>query len=179
VLVLTKPLGTGILTTALKRDALLATGLAEAVRSMTTLNEGASRAALANGVHAATDVTGFGLIGHLTHMLEAGKVGAEIAFDSLPVLSHARSLAARGIAPGGTIRNLAAAGKVEWSDDLAEVDRLLCVDAQTSGGLLLAAPPERENALLKALRAEKTPAAVTIGRITAGPPGVIRVARGV
>jgi selenide,water dikinase len=176
-LVLTKPLGTGILTTALKRDALLEAGLAEAVRSMTTLNDGAARAALAVGVSAATDVTGFGLLGHLGHMLAASRVGAEIAFDALPVLDHARNLAGRGIVPGGTSRNLEAAGDVEWAEDLSPTDRLLCVDAQTSGGLLLAVPPENEAALLQALQAEATPAAVTIGRLTPGPTGQIRVVR--
>ncbi|MEO7985127.1 MAG: selenide, water dikinase SelD [Gemmatimonadales bacterium] len=177
LLVLTKPLGTGILTTALKRDALIETGLTEAVRSMTTLNEGASRAALAAGVSAATDVTGFGLLGHLAHMLAASGLAAEIAFDALPVLDHARNLAARGVVPGGTTRNLAAADGVEWGDGLSQTDRIICVDAQTSGGLLLAVPPKHEAALLEGLRAEETPAAVTIGRLTAGPPGGIRVAR--
>jgi selenide,water dikinase len=177
VLVLTKPLGTGILATALKRDALLETGMAEAVRSMTTLNDGAARAALRVGVSAATDVTGFGLIGHLTSMLEASKVAAEIVFDAIPILSHARNLAARGIVPGGTERNLEAAAGVEWAPDLTPADRYLCVDAQTSGGLLLAVPAENEAALLEALREERTPVAAVIGRLTAGPPGQVRVIR--
>src|ERR687898_186128 len=94
VLVLTKPLGTGILTTALKRDALIESGLRDAVRSMTTLNAGAARAALRVGVSAATDVTGFGLLRHLGNMLEASKVAAEVYFDSVPILPHARILAA-------------------------------------------------------------------------------------
>ena len=110
MLVLTKPLGTGILATALKRDALIEAGMADAVRSMTTLNEGAARAALAVGVSAATDVTGFGLLGHLGNILAASKVGAEIAYESLPILPHALNLANRGIVPGGTQRNLQAAG---------------------------------------------------------------------
>jgi selenide,water dikinase len=177
LLVLTKPLGTGILATALKRDALLETGMGEAVRSMTTLNDGAARAALKVGVSAATDVTGFGLIGHLTAILEASKVAAEVAFDTLPILPHARNLASRGVIPGGTQRNLEAAEKVEWSPELSPADRYLCVDAQTSGGLLLAVPAENEAALLAALREEGTPAAVTIGRIIGGPAGQIRVLR--
>jgi selenide,water dikinase len=177
VLVLTKPLGTGILATALKRDALLEGGMADAVRSMTTLNEGAARAALRVGVSAATDVTGFGLLGHLGTMLEASKVGAEISFDALPVLPHARNLAARGVVPGGTERNLAAADRVEWASDLSAADRYLCVDAQTSGGLLLAVPPENEAALLAALREEQTPAVAVIGRVVAGIPGRVRVTR--
>jgi selenide,water dikinase len=177
VLVLTKPLGTGILATALKRDALLETGMAEAVRSMTTLNDGAARAALRVGVSAATDVTGFGLIGHLTSMLEASKVAAEIVFDAIPILSHARNLASRGIVPGGTERNLEAAAGVEWAPDLPLADRYLCVDAQTSGGLLLAVPAENEAALLEALREERTPVAAVIGRLIAGQPGRVRVIR--
>jgi len=176
-LVLTKPLGTGILATALKRDALLETGMTEAVRSMTMLNDGAARAALRVGVSAATDVTGFGLLGHLTNILEASKVAAEIAFDSVPVLPHTRNLASRGVIPGGTQRNLAAADRVEWAAELTLTDRYLCVDAQTSGGLLLVVPPEHEAALLAALIEEETPAAAVIGRIVAGSPGTIRVSR--
>jgi len=176
ILVLTKPLGTGILATALKRDALLEGGMADAVRSMTTLNEGAARAALRIGVSSATDVTGFGLLGHLGSMLEASKVAAEISFDALPILPHARNLAARGVVPGGTERNLAAAERVEWAADLSAADRYLCVDAQTSGGLLLAVPPENEAALLAALREEHTPAVAVIGRVVPGS-GQIRVAR--
>ncbi len=176
-LVLTKPLGTGILATALKRDALLETGMTEAVRSMTTLNDGAARAALRVGVSAATDVTGFGLLGHLTNILDASKVAAEIAFDSVPVLPHTRNLASRGVIPGGTQRNLAAADRVEWAPDLTVTDRYLCVDAQTSGGLLLVVPREHEAALLAALVEEGTPAAAVIGRIVAGSPGTIRVSR--
>jgi len=177
VLVLTKPLGTGILATALKREALLEGGMAEAVRSMTTLNDGAMRAALKVGVSAATDVTGFGLLGHLSNILVASEVAAEIAYEALPILPHAWNLASRGLVPGGTERNLEAAESVEWADDLAPTDRLLCVDAQTSGGLLLAVPQENEAALLEALRAEQTPAAAVIGRLVKGPAGRIRVAR--
>ena len=177
VLVLTKPLGTGILATALKRDALLESGMAEAVRSMTTLNDGAARAALKVGVSAATDVTGFGLIGHLTGILEASKVAAELAFDAIPLLPHARNLASRGVIPGGTQRNLEAADRVEWAQDLGMADRHLCVDDQTSRGLLLVVPPEPEAALLAALREEATPIAAVIGRIVSGSPGSIRVHR--
>jgi selenide,water dikinase len=177
VLVLTKPLGTGILATALKRDALLEAGMAEAVRSMTTLNDGAMRAAIEVGVSAATDVTGFGLVGHLTQMLDASQVAAELAYESIPLLEHAWNLASRGIVPGGTQRNLEAADRVTWADDLTPADRLLCVDAQTSGGLLLAVPSEHKSAILEALRREATPAAAVIGRVTKGAPGTIRIVR--
>jgi selenide,water dikinase len=175
VLVLTKPLGTGILATALKRDALLETGMADAVRSMAALNDGAARAALRVGVSAATDVTGFGLLGHLGGILEASKVGAEIFFDALPILPHARNLAARGVIPGGTQRNLDAAVSVDWAPELSAADRYLCVDAQTSGGLLLVVPSENEGALVQALRDELTPSSAVIGRITSGPPGHVLV----
>jgi selenide,water dikinase len=175
-LVLTKAIGTGILATALKRDALLEAGMAEAVRSMRTLNAGAASAALEVGVSAATDVTGFGLVGHLLNLLEASRVGAELYYEAVPILSHARNLAARGFIPGGTQRNLeAAAERVTWAPELSETDRLLAVDAQTSGGLLLAVPPENEQALLEALRARGTPFAVTIGRLTGENPGRLSV----
>ncbi len=177
VLVLTKPLGTGILATALKRDALLEAGMAEAVRSMTALNDGAARAALRVGVSAATDVTGFGLLGHLGQLLQQSAVAAEIAYEALPVLPHAWSLASRGLVPGGTQRNLEAATKVDWADDLGPVDRIICADAQTSGGLLLAVPRENERAMLDALREEGTPVQAVIGRVVAGEPGRIRVTR--
>jgi selenide,water dikinase len=137
-LVLTKPLGTGILATALKRDALLEAGMAEAVRSMTTLNAGAARAALAVGVSAATDVTGFGLLGHLANLLEASRVGAEVFCDAVPVFPHARNLAMRGFVPAGTKRNLdAVATRTTWPGDVDDADRWLLADAQTSGGLLV------------------------------------------
>jgi selenide,water dikinase len=177
-LVLTKPLGTGILATALKSDALLEAGMAEAVRSMTTLNAAAAQAALKVGVSAATDVSGFGFLGHLLRICDASKVGAEIAYDALPILAHARNLAARGFIPGGTRRNLEATeGRVSWDDDLSETDRWLAVDAQTSGGLLLAVPPENEAALHAALHEGGVAGAVTVGRLLREPPGHVRLAR--
>jgi selenide,water dikinase len=128
-------------------------------------------------VNAATDVTGFGLLRHLGNLLAASKVAAEVGFEALPLLPHALSLAARGMVPGGTQRNLEAAKGLEWADDLAPHERVLCVDAQTSGGLLLAVPRENEVALLDALREAETPAAAVIGRLLAGPAGHIRVVR--
>jgi selenide, water dikinase len=129
------------------------------------------------GVRAATDVTGFGLLRHLGNMLAASGVAAEVAFDALPLLPQALSLAARGVVSGGTQRNLEAAKDLDWADDLTLPERLLCVDAQTSGGLLLAVPPEKEAALRQALVQAGTPVAATIGRLIAGAAGRIRVAR--
>jgi selenide,water dikinase len=176
LLVLTKPLGTGILTTALKRDLSPESALAEAVRSMTALNDGAARAALAAGVRCATDVTGFGLLGHLENILTSSGVGARVDFARLPLLAGALELAGAGCVPGGTRRNLEAA-RVEWDPELGEAERLLATDAQTSGGLLLAVPPERLDALLAALKAEGTLARAVIGEIVSGRDPV-RVVRG-
>ncbi len=175
-LVLTKPIGTGILTTALKRDLLPAAALAEAVGVMTTLNAGAARAMLAVGVHAATDVTGFGLLGHLNNMLRASEVGAELSAADVPVLSGARDMIAKGAVPGGTKRNLESLREaVRFADTVSDADRTLLGDAQTSGGLLLAVAPERVERLREALAREGTPAAAVIGRVTAGAAGTILV----
>ena len=175
-LVLTKPLGTGILSTALKREALLEGGMSEAIQSMITLNDGAARAAREAEVHACTDVTGFDLLGHLGNILTASRKGAEIWLEEIPVFPHVRNLAARGLIPGGTERNLEAAADVRWDPSLDATEKILCVDAQTSGGLLLAVAPERHATLLAALEREGTPAAATIGRVT-GAAGVVHVSR--
>jgi selenide,water dikinase len=171
VLVLTKPLGTGILTTALKRDLATEEALDEAVASMVTLNEGAAEAALAHGVRAGTDVTGFGLLGHLGSLLRASQVGAVVAFEALPLLARALELARAGAVPAGTRRNLEAveAAGVTWDPTLDESERLICADAQTSGGLLLAVPPGRLGSLLDALETAGTPCRAVIGRLTAEP----------
>jgi selenide,water dikinase len=175
-LVLTKPIGTGVLTTALKRDLATAADLAPAVASMATLNAGAARAMLATGVHAATDVTGFGLLGHLHNMLSASRVAAEIDANAVPLLAGARDLAERGAIPGGTKRNRdALAAHVTMGDGVREALRILLFDAQTSGGLLIAVPHDRADALLAALRTEGTRAAARIGRIVPGPAGAIAV----
>jgi len=177
VLVLTKPLGTGILSTALKRGLIGEPELGEAVRSMTTLNESAMRAALAHGVRAATDITGFGLIGHLTHVLEASRVAAELDFSRIPLMGRVLQLAAQGVVPGGTNRNYQAADNVDWGD-LTDAERRVMVDAQTSGGLLLAVPPDRVGELTAALEREGSLATAVIGRLIAGPVGSIRMTRG-
>ncbi len=177
LLVLTKPLGTGILTTALKRDKIAEAGIAEAVSSMITLNDGAMRAALAHGVRAATDVTGFGLIGHLSNILHSSGVAAELDVSRLPILVGAKELAEEAVVPGGTQRNLEAAADVDWGSDVLVAERYLCTDAQTSGGLLLAVPPEKVRALVAALEVERAPAAAVIGRVTEGPVGAVHVER--
>jgi selenide, water dikinase len=175
-LVLTKRIGTGVLTTALKRDLLTAGDLAPAVASMTTLNAGAARAMLAVGVDAATDVTGFGLLGHLHNMLAASGVAAEVEATAVPLFTGAAELAARGAVPGGTQRNRETlAAHVTFADGVPETTRVLLYDAQTSGGLLLAVPADRVDALIAALERERTPVAARIGRVTAGTRGAITV----
>ena len=175
-LVLTKPLGTGILATALKRDLIGEAEMAAAVDSMTSLNAGAAWAAREHGVRAATDVTGFGLIGHLGNMMAASGVGARIGVDRLPVFAGVLELASRGCVPGGTTRNLENAMHTRFDEDVSGSERILAADAQTSGGLLLAVSAERAPALLAALRAEPTHAAADIGEITA-ERGVLRIMR--
>jgi selenide,water dikinase len=126
------------------------------------------------GVHAATDVTGFGLLGHLHNMLRASGVSAEIDAGSVPLLPRARELAERGAIPGGTKRNLESLKDVvTFEPDVAPVDRLLLCDAQTSGGLLIAVPPRRRDALAEELGS----AYAAIGTVTAGNPGAITVKR--
>jgi len=175
-LVLTKPIGTGVLTTALKRDLLTEADLAPAVAVMTTLNAGAARAMGGVGVHAATDVTGFGLLGHLRVMLEASGVAAELTARAVPLLPRAREAAVRGAIPGGSQRNMESlADAVTFAADIDPSDRMLLADAQTSGGLLIAVAPDRCAALVAALQREGTPAAAVVGRVVAGAPGRVSV----
>ena len=177
-LVLTKPIGTGVLTTALKRDLASAADLVTAVKSMTTLNAGAARAMRAAGdaVHAATDVTGFGLLGHLHNMLIASGVAADIDAASVPLFPTAVELAERGAIPGGTKRNVEALSPhVKFDTEIPESLRVLLCDAQTSGGLLIACDPDRVRTLLAALNREATPVAARIGRVTPGILGAITV----
>jgi selenide,water dikinase len=138
ILYLTKPLGSGLVTTAIKRGLCPPALELEAIAIMTTLNWEASRAMLAAGASAATDVTGYGLIGHLANL----RGGADIDFDSVPFMKGVGNLAERDLFPDGSRRNYAAfRDQVEWGG-LGETERLMLCDAQTSGGLLVAIPPE-------------------------------------
>ena len=175
-LILTKPLGTGILTTARKRDLIEDEDLREALTVMRTLNRAAADVATAYGIETATDVTGFGLLGHLSNILDQSGLAAEVAFDVLPVMAHVMSLAADGVVPGGTRRNLKDAEGVSW-EDIREAEQLVCADAQTSGGLLLAVPQELVEAVVAGLEAANTPAVARIGRLVDGVPGTIQIRR--
>jgi selenide,water dikinase len=174
-LVLTKGIGTGVVATAHKRGAAAPDVLAAAVTSMTTLNAAASEAALAAGVTAATDVTGFSLLGHLHRMLRASGASATLSAAAVPLLPGARELTAAGYVSGGTRNNMAYLEA--WASISAEVPgdvAVLLRDAQTSGGLLLAS--SAPDALVAELTSRGTTAAV-IGRVTPGDPGRITVTR--
>jgi selenide, water dikinase len=176
VIVLTKPIGTGIIATAVKHGTAMEDVVRHAVDSMTTLNRGAAEAMLRIGVSAATDVTGYGLIGHLHNLLRASGVAAVLRAGAVPLLPGAAELAATGCVPGGTRRNLAdSAAYVLWPATFTELQRLLLCDAQTSGGLLIAVAPDRADALIVELRAELTPIAEIVGEVVDGLPGAISV----
>jgi selenide,water dikinase len=172
-LVLTKALGAGIVATALKAGRAPDDVLEIAVASMGRLNREAAAAALAAGATGATDVTGFGLLGHLRSMAEASHVDAELHAAAVPVMPGVPELVAAGLVPGGSRRNLTWAGERLEADGVDEATILILADAQTSGGLLFGAEPERAEAAAAILRASGHAAAV-IGTVAAGT-GTIRV----
>ncbi len=178
-LVLTKPVGTGLITTGIKRGVVDDDVRMAAVASMTRLNAGAARAVRRIGAKAATDVTGFGLLGHLGEMVRGSGVSAEVELAAVPLLPGARQLADDNVVPGGTERNLAAAERFTRFGGAGRSDQLLLADAQTSGGLLVAVEAPLANALLQALEDEGESGRV-IGRIVErdfsdGPTGMIAV----
>jgi selenide,water dikinase len=170
-LVLTKPLGFGIASQAIKLGLLSDDQLATVTGLMTTLNKAARDAAVAAGARAATDVTGFGLLGHLRNLLTGSGVAARLRMSAVPRLPFVRDLAARDLVPGGSRKNLAAADPHCRWHGVDELDRVLLADAQTSGGLLIAIPAERAPALVADLQARGAPAWALIGEITDGEPG--------
>ena len=174
-LVLTKPLGSGIVATAIKAGTCPPDVLRAAVEMMARLNRDASEAALAAGARAATDVTGYGLIGHLGNMLRASGVSARIDAAAVPILDGVAALVEAGHVPGGTRRNQKdAADSVSYAEGVDEATRTLLADAQTSGGLLIAIPPDRTAALIRELKA-RGEGGTHIGRVTEGPAGQITV----
>ena len=188
LLVLTKPLGVGITISAGRSDALAASsvtrffrrrvlsddGLEEAIAVMSALNRGAAEAMNGLDVHAATDVTGYGLLGHGWEMMEASGVTGEFFVSDVPLLRRARELAARGIAPDGSrvnLRNLRP--RTEVGDGVTDEDLLLLCDAQTSGGLLVSIAAGDAEAYAARCRQEGAPAACVVGRVLA--PGQARL----
>ncbi len=167
LLILTKPLGSGIITTAIKQD-LADEQMIESVQSvMKTLNKTASTVMSEVGVNACTDVTGYGLLGHLLELCKSSRVTAEISFDSIPFLEGVFEFAQKGIVPGGTKRNLEfVSPNVEFDSTLADYQKLMLADAQTSGGLLIAVSEDKVQTLINKLSESKVMTTSIIGRIT-------------
>ena len=173
VLVLTKPLGTGVITTAAKAEMVDPAHLSTALRWMATLNHEAAEALHRVGPHAVTDVTGFGLAGHAAEMGAASGVGIEIDLGALPLLPGALEAAATGLVPAGAGKNRDSITAVLSIDDGADELRIdLCLDPQTSGGLLAAVTSEHADALIRRL-----PGAAIVGHVTDGPPGAVRLVK--
>lgn len=168
LIVLTKPLGTGIIATGLKRGAASEDVVASAVESMAKLNDVAGGALQSHDAHAATDVTGFGFLGHLNEMTTASGVGASIESGSIPILAGTAELLAEKMWPGGSHRNLQALEPIVESHVDREVLKLL-VDAQTSGGLLVALKPQSTDGYLA-----QVPGSVTVGKLTSEPGIVVK-----
>jgi len=173
-LFLTKPLGLGVLTTGIKRGRTDADQVARAVEVMTTLNAAAAEAMVEAEAEAATDVTGYGLLGHLHFMLAASGVAGEVDAAAVPFLPGALELAREGVVPGGTRSNRRFLDRhVDWGP-LPQEEQLALADAQTSGGLLVVASDQRAPMLLREFQARGVEAS-EIGRTVAGPAGRIAV----
>lgn len=176
ILFLTKPLGSGVITTALDQG-LAAPELEERILLfMTALNSGASEAMVRVGATACTDVTGFGLLGHLHELAKASGVAAQVKASWVPVISEALGLALRGAISNGTRNNIRfLAEHVSWDSDVTEEQRVILCDAQTSGGLLIAVPAGRREEMAQALEHAGCLAYVEIGQLVKGTPGKIRI----
>ena len=167
VLVLTKPLGFGILTTALKRELVSEPGIEDAVEAAATLNKSARAAVREVEASAATDVTGYGFLGHLQEMLEASGLGAVVRRREVPVWERAVSLAAEGCYPGGLKNNRQYVGQKVIADGVGPDDLLPLYDPQTSGGLLVSVPEQRASAFVRVLEGYGVLAAV-VGEVVEG-----------
>lgn len=176
VLVMTKPLSMGVISTAIKREAASDSLIEQATQIMSTLNAAAAEAMNEIGPGAATDVTGFGLIGHLHQMARTSGVAAEVWLDQVPVLDGVIDLIGKGLVPGGTRRNEAHFSQfVTFDPAIDESHRTLLFDAQTSGGLLIAVEEDREKDLVAALGDRAVPVVDVIGRTVEGVAGELKV----
>ncbi len=170
VLVLTKPLGTGVITTGIKSGEASSEAARRAVETMSTLNRAASEAMQEVGVDSATDITGFGLLGHLGGMCAGSRVGARVRFRDLPLLPDVEKLIADENVPGGTRRNLEfMSPRVVWEGDFSENRRFVLADAQTSGGMLIAVPREKAKDLIARLDRPGVLCRAAIGEIVEDP----------
>jgi selenide,water dikinase len=175
-LVLTKPLGTGIISTALKGRMASEKAVEKMVKTMTTLNGRAAELMRSVGAHACTDITGFGFIGHASEMVSASKVGMVIDFKAIPVFSEAVDYARMGLIPGGSYSNRKYFScRVEADSGVPSSTIDLLYDPQTSGGLLISLPPKEAERLVEMLRkGEETDSAI-VGEIVEDPHGKIRI----
>ena len=166
LLVLTKPIGTGIISTAIKKDKAHKSIIEEAVHVMTHLNKGAAEAMNEIGVHSCTDITGYGLLGHLLEMCKASNVSAIINFNTLPLIQGAFELAQQNFIPGGTKKNLEfISSKTSFSKDIAQEEKYLMADSQTSGGLLISVPSDKIKPLQNLLNKNNCITNTIIGKI--------------
>jgi selenide,water dikinase len=173
VLILGKPLGVGVLSAALKKGALDAAGYAAMIASTTKLNTPGRRLANFAGVHALTDITGFGLLGHLLEVCRGAKLSAVLDMARIPMLAEVEKLATAGYITGASARNWMAYGEdVALDTAITPMQRALLTDPQTSGGLLVACDPASVTEVLDAFRAEDFTAAAVIGRLESGPARV-------
>ena len=176
VLVLTKPIGTGIITTGCKQGITPDDILKNAVDVMATLNKGAAEAMMRVGINSCTDITGFGLMGHLRGMTRGSKVGAIINASDVPVLPGVWDLLEKNVVPGGTFRNMnGVEDSVDWNESLTDQQRLLMCDAQTSGGLLISVTKDKVEKLLSELKISGVETRVIVGEITAANSGRVLV----
>jgi selenide,water dikinase len=175
-LLLTKPLGTGIINTALKGGLADERAVSRAIECMITLNRKASELMMEVDVHACTDVTGFGLLGHACEMIEGTDVGMVIHSSSVPLLPDTEEYARMGLIPGGTIRNRDfRLPMIEPATEISDERLLILFDAQTSGGLLISVPGEEADMLLQRMHEEGIQEATLIGEIVTEPKGKIKV----
>ncbi len=174
-LILTKPIGVGILTTAIKQGILEKEDLDEVMNVMATLNKTAAEVMEKYTVNACTDVTGFGLLGHTMEIAKGGNVGVTVISQDVPVLSRARELAEQNIIPGGTRKNRQwLADDIDYANDISELDQLILCDAVTSGGLLISVPEAEADALQSELLENNVQSAI-IGNVTSENAGRIQV----
>jgi selenide,water dikinase len=175
-LILTKPLGTGIISTAIKGNVASEEAVTAIVKSMTTLNRKASELMLAAGVNACKDITGFGLLGHAAEMVAGAEVGMIIEAAAVPIFPATRDYAEMGMIPGGLHRNREfRKGMIDIDESVPQYLQDTLFDPQTSGGLLIAVPGEKASRLLDTLHREGVTGAAVIGEAVAEPKGRIRV----
>lgn len=173
-LILTKPLGTGIISTALKAGVVGKETIAKITRYMATLNKKASELMQEVGVHACTDITGFGLLGHAVQVAENSQVGIELHTASVPYFPEVTEFWQQGLCPGGLYRNKDYyASKVKFVDEIPEYMQAILFDAQTSGGLLICLSPKKAESLLNKLRRGGVADAVIVGEVVSEPRGMI------